>query len=494
MKAVFTVISGQDEGLEFTLEAGETVVLGRSRKTDVKLRDAEISRKHCQIHNTGEGLVMTDLESSNGTYLNGRRIRQADLIDGDVVRLGHTEIKIVTASDEAPSSDAKADSENMMGAFDEYIGKDEAQGDEADGVNETTEDSGPLSAPAELLAPEERVEPQSEEIEGEPEDSDWDLAPMIAQDKEEILAPEEPLSAVPERPAVADIPRSPDDLIGQTLAGCRIEEHEEDIDTCWVFKGEQLSIGRPLMLYVLRPDIAASSAERARFMNAARAAGRVYHPNLVHIYDAVDTGEWACMLTEYVEGESAEKLMERWAQANQFDFLQALDIARQTAAALAAAHAQGVIHRNVRPASIRVTPRGEAKLSNLGLARAMERPAQAAITPVGLSLGDPRYAAPEQVQGAPDVDHRVDIYALGATLFALVTGRAPYEAGPGEDVGLQATQQSPPSPKRINPDAPPELCMLIEKAMAPQPAHRFPSAQHMLEAIDAVAQALQADA
>ena len=516
MKAKFTVATGEDLGLVFYVEDGQTAVLGRSRKTDVKLHDDQVSRQHCELRNTGSGLVLVDLGSSNGTYLNATRVDKADLADQDAIKIGSTTLVYSMDPDAEPPPEPVSDAGGLMGEFDEYLDDSEerANVDLVPSGSRPTQraaaiapDSDVVEVPSGLLASGEHPDAAGDDSyaladalpsprRAEPAEESDDDIPLLppgdtggSHDDEAAILPDDGPVLVPPRGA-SESAQACDMIIGTTIAGCRIEERLKDIDSCLVFKGTQISIGRPLTLYLLRPHIAANAAERERFLNAARAAGRVYHPNIVHIYDAVETDESVCMLTEFVDGATAEEIIRRWARQGSIDLRRAVDIARQLATALAAAHEQGVIHRNVRPASILVTPTGLVKLTSLGLARGLDRPAAAAITPVGLTLGDAHYCAPEQVEGRPDIDHRADIYAWGATLFALLTGRAPFETMPGIDVGKQVTQHLPPSPSLYNPDLPPQLCAIAETAMAKDPSARFQSAAQMLEAIEAVERAM----
>ncbi len=490
MKAKLTIIKGEDQGLEIFVDDGESVVLGRSRSADVKIGDAEISRRHCEIRNTGKGLVLRDLGSSNGTYLNRKRTEKATLIDQDTFRIGSTTIA-VTADADAESSAAIIPDRGMMGEFDDFL--DGAAGPDIKKAlppsrpsrsgGRNAQESDVVDVPEDLLESTREPPGASNGYCAFEDDSDMESPDEGKSDRASDVGPD---AAAASEPVTSESVIATDLIVGTTIAGCRVEQRLRDIDTCIVFRGTQESIGRPLTLYLLRPHIAADPDERRRFLHAARAAGRVYHPNVVHIYDAVETDEWVCMLMEYVEGYTAEDLMGQWVREGKFELKRAVDIVRQLSMALGAAHAQGVIHRNVRPANVLLTPEGLAKLSGLGMARWLDQPSSAATTPLRPTVGDVHYCAPEQVAGRPDVDHRADIYALGATLFALVTGRAPFEASPGADLARMATAQEPPSPMALNPEVPRELCAVIQKAMVRAPEKRFQSAQQMQEAIEAV--------
>jgi len=203
-----------------------------------------------------------------------------------------------------------------------------------------------------------------------------------------------------------------------------------------VYRAWDLSLDRPVALKVLLHD---SPTARARFVREARAQARLRHPNVVPIHFVDDGGGVAFFVMEVVEGESLAAVIDRGPLAPDA----ALDIADVVAQALEAGHAQGLVHRDVKPSNILIERGGRVLLADFGLAkdvrsrdsdvppalgsreRASGRPADAAITRVGSIVGTPAYLSPEQAAGQP-VDFRSDIYALGVTLYEAVTGQPPF--------------------------------------------------------------------
>jgi serine/threonine-protein kinase len=209
---------------------------------------------------------------------------------------------------------------------------------------------------------------------------------------------------------------------------------------------------------------------RARFMREAKAAGRLDHPSIVTIYDA---GEWhgvAYIVMAYLPGAS---LREVAVPGRPIPLDACLSIARQVAEGLACAHAAQVIHRDVKPANIMVSPDQRACITDFGIARVEG----VSRTQTGIILGSPKYMSPEQIQGLP-LDPRTDLYSLGATLYEIATGRPPFGA-PGMsimDLMQQVVGDAPPPPRSVNPDLPADVEEVILRALAKDRAHRHADA------------------
>jgi DNA-binding SARP family transcriptional activator len=210
----------------------------------------------------------------------------------------------------------------------------------------------------------------------------------------------------------------------------------------------------------------------ARFRREARALARLKHPNIVTLHDMGERQGVLYIAMELVEGQSLRQLLRP-------DIPQAVDVAVQICAALEHAHQQGVIHRDIRPANVMVTPQGRVKVLDFGLARILD---QASLTGSGELKGTPLYTAPELIRGEK-ADERADLYSLGVVLYELVAGQPPFRGDLWAVLHQQAAKP-PSSPRRFNPAVPTALEQVILQLLAKSPQERFPSAAAVREALE----------
>jgi eukaryotic-like serine/threonine-protein kinase len=237
-----------------------------------------------------------------------------------------------------------------------------------------------------------------------------------------------------------------------------------------VLKAFDATLNRSVAIKVLIADYAASGTARKRFAREAQAAAAVSHDHVVpvHAVDAQATPPYLVMA--YIPGQS---LQERVDRSGPLDTKEILRIGTQTAAGLAAAHAQGLVHRDVKPANIMLENGMErVRITDFGLARAVD---DVSVTQSGMLAGTPQYMAPEQARGDA-VDQRADLFALGSTLYFIATGQAPFRGENGMAVIRQVCDVEPPSIRVIEPDVPLWLEGIIRKLHAKNPAERFQSA------------------
>src|SRR5205085_8764424 len=199
-------------------------------------------------------------------------------------------------------------------------------------------------------------------------------------------------------------------------------------------------------------------------------------------------GVYHYFVMEYIEGKTLYDMMQPppAGDGHAFSEAEALDITIQIADALAHAHSRGFIHRDVKPKNILLTPGRVAKLTDLGLARAMDDKA-AAQAEAGKAYGTPYYISPEQIRGEVDIDFRADIYSLGATLYHMVTGRAPFEADTPSAVMHKHLKEPLVPPDHINESLSAGISEIVEVAMAKRREERYASTKDMLEDLRAVA-------
>jgi serine/threonine-protein kinase len=242
-----------------------------------------------------------------------------------------------------------------------------------------------------------------------------------------------------------------------------------------VLKAFDPALNRNVAIKVLSAPLANCGAARRRFLREARAAAAVVHLHVVSVFAVVETSGLPFLVMEYVPGRS---LQDRLDRLGPLSLQEVLRIGMQTAAGLAAAHAQGLVHRDVKPANILLENGVErVKLTDFGLARAA---ADAGLTQSGLVAGTPNYMAPEQARGE-STDYRADLFSLGSTLYAMCTGIPPFRAESAVAVLRRVSDDTPRPIRAINPDIPEWLETIITRLHAKDPAGRYQSAAEVAD-------------
>jgi eukaryotic-like serine/threonine-protein kinase len=217
----------------------------------------------------------------------------------------------------------------------------------------------------------------------------------------------------------------------------------------------------------------------ARFGREARAAATLNHPNIVTVFDSGADGDLHYLVMEYVEGQSLAGLLR---QEGVLEPRRAAEVGRQVCQALAAAHAAGLVHRDITPGNVLVDPGGVVKVADFGIAKLA---AATTMTGDGMLLGTAAYLAPEQAQGRP-VDGRSDLYALGCVLYALVTGAPPFVGDSPVAVAARHLTEQPVPPSERNPRVGAALEAVVLTALAKDPANRYQSAAAMAQDLDRI--------
>jgi eukaryotic-like serine/threonine-protein kinase len=251
-----------------------------------------------------------------------------------------------------------------------------------------------------------------------------------------------------------------------------------------VFVGEDHDLGRKVVIKILPPELAASvSAER--FRREILTVARLQHPHIVPILKAGEVDGLPYFVMPYVDGESIDIRLRRTPT---FTVRETLGIMKDVARALAFAHAQGVVHRDIKPGNVLLAA-GSATVTDFGVAKALSSARRsgekgAGLTNTGMSLGTILYMAPEQAAGDPDIDGRADIYSLGITAYEMLAGTAPFAAlGPRAMLTARLTLAPPPLSK-IRKDVPAGLERLIARCLAIDPADRPQTAAELVEALE----------
>ncbi|HWN44477.1 MAG TPA: protein kinase, partial [Thermoanaerobaculia bacterium] len=236
-----------------------------------------------------------------------------------------------------------------------------------------------------------------------------------------------------------------------------------------VYRAEDTRLGRTVALKFLPPELTRDPVAKARFLQEARTASALDHPNICTVYDVGETENHQLYLAmPCYDGETLRRKVER----GPLPLPEAVDYALQVSKGLAKAHRQGIVHRDVKPANLMVTGDGVVKILDFGIAKLA---GEAGLTRTGSTLGTPAYMSPEQMRGA-ELDGRTDLWALGVVMYEMVTGRRPF-LGEHESGLRQAILEQEPEPLiRLRPDAPPELERVIQRLLAKDVAGRYPTA------------------
>ncbi|WP_448614892.1 Stk1 family PASTA domain-containing Ser/Thr kinase [Modestobacter sp. URMC 112] len=245
-----------------------------------------------------------------------------------------------------------------------------------------------------------------------------------------------------------------------------------------VHRGRDLRLGREVAVKVLRQDLARDPSSQVRFRREAQAAASLNHPAIVAVYDTGEdrttTGATPYIVMEYVEGETLRDVLRREGRLSPE---RAMSLAADICAALDFSHRNGIVHRDVKPGNVMITPQGTVKVMDFGIARAVSDSA-ATMTSTAAVIGTAQYLSPEQARGE-GVDARSDVYSAGCLLYELATGTPPFTGDSPVAVAYQHVREDPRTPSSINPQVPPELDAILLKAMSKNPANRYQSAADM---------------
>jgi serine/threonine-protein kinase len=255
-----------------------------------------------------------------------------------------------------------------------------------------------------------------------------------------------------------------------------------------VYRGEDIVLGRNVAIKILAPQFADDPNFVTRFRREAQAAARISNQHLVSVFDTGSDDGVHYIVMEFVEGRT---LAEYLTGGGRIMPDRAIDIAMDVCRALEAAHAQGVIHRDIKPGNIMLNQRGDVKVTDFGIAR-MATTAET-IAQTAAVLGTASYLSPEQAQGQ-QVDGRSDIYSLGCVLFEMVTGRPPFLGESPVAVASKQVLEQPTPPSKLNRDVTPDLDAVILRAMAKNPANRYQSAEEMRADLERVRRGLPVEA
>jgi serine/threonine protein kinase/tetratricopeptide (TPR) repeat protein len=246
-----------------------------------------------------------------------------------------------------------------------------------------------------------------------------------------------------------------------------------------VYKAYDSDLDRTVALKLVRPELARDSNSLQRFKQELLLASRISHRNILRIHDLGDVGGVKFISMAYVQGMDLQDLI---SKTGKLQIERVVNIAKQLAGALEAAHAEGVIHRDLKPRNVLITVDDHAYVSDFGLAKSLDTE-KTGMTRVGEVLGTPRYMSPEQAESKP-ADHRSDLYSLGIILYEMATGEVPFGGESSLQVMFQHVQQAPKDPRLVNPDVPEFLAAIILKCLEKDPERRYQSATELLHDLE----------
>ncbi len=400
------------------LEGGPGVTIGRSERAELYVNSPRLSRMHCALRLGGKGLVLQDLSSANGTFVNGQRIREALVRPGDIVQVGGIAIRIDFDAHGAPDLDLRCERCDRLVSM------------------ARCEEGAVFEMGKHFLCPE--------------------CSSLLRH--ESFSQAEQQLVEVLRQEGYA--------VEGKTPLSSGIVP---------VFKARRVGLDTLVAIKALPLVSGLSQKKVARFQTEARSAAKVRHPAVIEVYDIRNARDCIYIVMEHVEGEL---LLGRIERGGPLPLQEALRLGLHVTRALAAAHKQGIVHRDLKPGGIVVTPDGLPKVADFGLAKDLWS-ITGNMTGPEETLGTVRYMPPEQVKNARTADHRADLYSLGATLYHALTGKPPYSGRNELELMSAVINGTLPPFDPTGAELPPRVGRLLAKAMAGRPEDRFADASQL---------------
>ena len=268
--------------------------------------------------------------------------------------------------------------------------------------------------------------------------------------------------------------RAPDALVGKIVGGYKLLEVVGEGGMGKVYRATQLSLHRDVALKVLKDQVAKDAAFRELFINEARAAAQLVHPNVVQVYDAGTDGDVSYFSMEFIGQGSVEEILQKekkipWEKAS----LRVLEAAH----GLDYAEGKQIVHHDIKPDNLMLNSDGRIKIADLGLAKRGEGPRDKGI------IGTPHFIPPEQALGK-ETDTRADIYSLGATFFRMITGRTLFSGQTAKEIVLKHIKEPPPAASSLEKAVPDELDLILARMLAKEPDQRYASAKELIAALE----------
>jgi serine/threonine-protein kinase len=427
MAAYLKIIHGVGQGQVLTVPNDQPITIGRSSQASYAFDDALLSRKHCQIESRGDLCRVVDLQSRNGTYVNGQRIGTQVVRMGDRIKAGSLLMEVTPVTQAPP----------------------------------------PGLLPIPQTAPPVSNASACESCKAPIRDGQGQVF------KNRVLC-QKCLDRY--------------DVDEGLIDGFQILERLSSNGASSIYKAKQLLMERLVTLKTITSSTDTDEKDLKRFMREAKMGGRLSHPSIVELYDVNEQEGLMYIVMEFVEGESLEQQMR--AKKGPLPFERTLRYMVHICEALKCAHEQSIIHRDVKPGVILVRREDDrAKLSDFALAKNLER-AISVITGDGEAVGTPYYMSTEQVKNAKTIDARTDIYSYGAAFYHVLSGQLPIPARSYGEFIAKVFTNVPTPLIQIAPAVPPKLAQLIEKCLAKDPAQRWSSMEELSKTLHPIARGM----
>jgi eukaryotic-like serine/threonine-protein kinase len=426
-----SVVSGPDAGAVLVVTPSTRLRVGRGVECELSLHDPSVSRLQFEVCFENGRPVLLDPDSRWGTLVNGVKATRHELQPRDLIRVGDTDLRWMPDSNPATSTIAPAFRATSV----------------SDDAGRSL--SPPLALPASGRS-------------------------QALDDK-----------AASPRPAFSRA-LDPAMLLGQTFASYQVQFVEARARTGIVLRAVDRDSRALVALKLFWPELMHDREAMGRFLRAIETMGPYRHPHLVTLYDAGVTEGLCWTASEFVIGQSVKPMIQSVGVAGMLDWQRVLRVAIDVARALAFATSQRIVHRNITPTNILVRRSdGVAKLGDLMLAKALDTLGLAAVTRAGEIVGDLPYLSPEQTAGER-IDARSDLYSLGATLYALLTGRPPCEGLTTSETVLKIQTQRPDPPTKYHLAIPALFEGIVMRLLCKRPDDRFTDATQLLIELDRV--------
>jgi eukaryotic-like serine/threonine-protein kinase len=408
-RVAMRMVRGARAGEIITLADNQSVIMGRGSESNFRIPDPSISRKHCQIANTQRGLLIADLGSSNGTYVNGQRLATgwAPLRPNDQVILGQNEVRVI-------------------------------------GYEQPQQPPG---------------YPQQGSYAGQGQPMQGQGQPMHGQ----------PQGMMGQHPGMQQQQPRPD-FDPNMVDGYQIQSKLGQGAFGSVYRAVRHANNQIVALKTIKPQLVREPKDLARFFREAETGRKLVHQNITQIFDAGECRGVHYIAMEFIDGSEVSKLIDQYGR---LDVGYALRVTIQIANALQHATERGIVHRDIKPENIMITSQCVAKLVDFGLAKSFQQAGSSGLTAPGEGMGTLAYMPPEQLDNALNADQRSDIYSLGATLYHMLSGSRPFNEKTTRSFIMKILNKMPPPIRQVNPTVPQELSDIIERAMAKKPEDRY---------------------
>jgi serine/threonine protein kinase/pSer/pThr/pTyr-binding forkhead associated (FHA) protein len=471
------VARGPDLGTVFELEQHGSYLIGRDDDCSIQLSDARISRHHCQISVSGGKALLQDKGSSWGTIVNGVKVDQHPLQPGDVVVVAETELRF-----EVTNSAAATTWQPDRPAPQLHPEKPKQQPKPQNDPQRV-----PTARPVPAASPKPRAPLRPPKVRD---------VPAASKEFADIL--ESSLGPAKKSPSTAAALTGQGDLsqlVGTMLDRYAILDVISKTRTGILFRARDTRHDRQVALKVLLPELTLDDADMQRFVRAAKTVVGVRHPNIVRLHAAGKSKPRYCWtVSELLEGDSLMDVMVMAGSNGKLPWQQCLRIAIHIARAIEGAAAKGFVHRNITPTNILIRKiDGVAKLGDLMLVKALEGTQAARVTRPGETVGDIPYLSPEQLLSESAVDFRSDIYSLGATVYAAITGRPPFERKSLGETISRIEKQKPARLSSAGLDVPEEFETVLFRMLEKDPDDRFVKPKELVKALEDAAKQLDQD-